>query len=391
MRASGFKRLGLIVAGAALVGGLGGAAIELALGGPDQGSASLASTAPSESPASTIRPRARTPSAETIYREDAPGVVVITATQTQNVPATFFTPPSERQVRVLGSGFVIDRDGDIVTNDHVVQGGKDVTVGFSIGASYPATVRGTDPSTDLAVIHIHAPRSALHPLELDSSDVAVGETVYAIGNPFGLDRTMTAGIVSATGRDINAPNGLGIPNAIQTDAPINHGNSGGPLLDDTGRVIGIDDQIESGGTVDGNVGVGFAVSGETAKVVIPQLLQRGHAAHAWLGAAVAPIDPAIAQVIHSIPDHGVLVVQVVKGSPAAKAGIKAGTTEVTVDGDSALVGGDAIVSADGRAIGSPAQLTDVVRAHDPGDRLWLVLMRNRHERRVTVTLGNAPM
>jgi S1-C subfamily serine protease len=386
--ASGFKRLGAIVAAAALVGGLGGAAIEFALGGPSSGSSNA--TMPSESPASLAPPRARAPSAETIYREDAPGVVVITATQTQNLPATFFMPPAERQVRVLGSGFVIDKQGDIVTNDHVVQGGKDVTVGFSIGSSYRATVRGTDPSSDLAVVRVHAPRSALHPLVLaDSGDVDVGETVYAIGNPFGLDRTMTAGIVSATGRDIRAPNGLGIPNAIQTDAPINHGNSGGPLLDGDGRVIGIDDQIESGGTVDGNVGVGFAVASETAKVVIPQLLSRGHATHAWLGAAVAAIEPDIARAVHSLPDHGVLVVEVVKGSPAAEAGMRAGTIEVTVDGDSALVGGDVIVSADGQKIDSPAQLTDIVRSHDPGDSLHLVLMRNRRERHVTLRLRNA--
>ena len=386
------KRIAAIVAGAALIGGLGGAAIELALGGPGRGSSNDSSPLPiADAPAALTRPLVRALPAQTVYKDDAPGVVVITATQTQRIPATFFTPPAEQQVRVLGSGFVIDRAGDVLTNDHVVQGGKDVTVGFAAGASYPAKVLGTDASTDLAIVRVHAPRSALHPLRLDdSSTVAVGDPVYAIGNPFGLARTMTAGIVSATGRDIEAPNGLGIPNAIQTDAPINHGNSGGPLLDRRGRVIGINDQIESGGTVDGNVGVGFAVASDTAKKVIPELVATGHAPHAWLGAEVAPVDPQVARVIHSIPDHGALLVGVVERSPAAKAGLKPATTKVTVNGESAFVGGDVIVAADGHAIRSPTQLTDAVRAHKPGDRLTLRVARNGRERDVTVRLGNAP-
>jgi S1-C subfamily serine protease len=382
------RRLVAIVVGAVLVGGLGGAVIALALGGSDD-------TAPStrESTAEPIStaPDRGTLAPEAIYRSTAPGVVVISATQTEKAPATFFAPATSQKVQVGGSGFVIDRKGDIVTNDHVVQSATGVRVGFSGGATYPAKVVGTDPSTDLALIRVNAPGSALHPLTLtDSGKVEVGDPVYAIGNPFGLDRTMTAGIVSATGRDIQAPNGLGIPNAIQTDAPINHGNSGGPLLNALGNVVGINDQIESGGTVDGNVGVGFAIASNTAKTIVPQLLAHGHVAHAWLGVEVAPVDSQIANVVRGIPDHGVLIVKTVAGSPAARAGLRPGTQPVTVNGESVLTGGDAIVAVDGKAIDTPEQLADAVRSHKPGDEVKLKITRTGRDRTVTVELGNAP-
>jgi S1-C subfamily serine protease len=366
-----------------------GATIALAFGRSDGNSASAAqgSTVFAGAPP---RP-AHALSAESVYRRDAPGVVVITATQTEDVPGTLFTPPGQEKVRVLGSGFVIDRAGTIVTNQHVVAHGSDVTVGFSAGATYSAKVLGTDASTDVAVIRVMAPESALHPLALaDSNKVLVGDTVYAIGNPFGLDRTMTAGIVSAVGRDIQAPNGLAIPNAIQTDAAINHGNSGGPLLNTRGEVIGINDQIQSGGTVDGNVGVGFAVSSSTIRTIVPRLIATGHASHAWLGVEVAPIDPQVAKVVRSLPRSGVLVVGVVKGGPAARAGLEAGKRRVTVDGQGALLGGDVIVSAAGREIRSTAELSDVVGAYRPGATIKLVVSRDRHERTVAVRLGTAP-
>jgi S1-C subfamily serine protease len=366
-----------------------GVAIALAFGGSGGNSASPAqgSNVFAGAPARPANPL----SAEAVYRQDAPGVVVITATQTQNVPGTLFSPPAKEKVGVLGSGFVIDRAGNIVTNEHVVEHGSNVTVGFSAGATYSAKVLGTDASTDLAVIRVMAPHSALHPLALaDSSKVLVGDTAYAIGNPFGLDRTMTAGIVSAVGRDISSPNGRAIPNAIQTDAAINHGNSGGPLLNTRGEVIGINDQIQTGGAVDGNVGVGFAVSSNTIRMIVPRLIATGHVNHAWLGVEVAAIEPQVAKVVHSLPPHGVLVVGVVKGSPAARAGLEAGKRNVTVDGQGALLGGDVIVSAAGREIRSPAELSDVVDAHRPGATIKLVVSRDRHERTVTVRLGTAP-
>ena len=215
-------------------------------------------------------------SPEEIYRDNARGVVVITDNLAELAPPTLFTPGGKQEVRALGSGFVIDSRGDIVTNDHVVQGATDIRVSFSGSASYPARIVGTDPSSDLAVLRVATPSSALHPLGFgDSSAVEVGDAVFAIGNPFGLERTMTAGIVSALGRDINAPNGMTIPNAIQTDAPINHGNSGGPLLDRFGRVIAVNSQIE-GGTVDANVGIGFAIPSATARSVVDRLIS-GHA------------------------------------------------------------------------------------------------------------------
>jgi putative serine protease PepD len=383
------KRLGALIAGAALVGGLGGAVMALALGGTSDSTSPGRSTAATPEAALTA---GRSLAPEAIYKDAAPSVVVISATENVKVPGSFFSPPSSQKVQIGGSGFVIDRQGDVVTNDHVVQNASNVKVGFSGGATYPASVVGTDPSTDLAVIRVQAPRAILQPLQFaDSSQAEVGDTVYAIGNPFGLDRTMTAGIVSAIGRDIQAPNGLGIPDAIQTDAPINHGNSGGPLLDSDGHVVGIDDQIDTGGSSDqGNVGIGFAIASNTATTIVPKLLATGHVAHAWLGVEVAPIDSGLAKIVRGLPSHGVLVVRVLRGSPAAKAGLAAGSKQVTVDGESVPVGGDAIVEVGDRAITAPAQLADVVRSHEPGDQLALQVTRGGHVRTVTVALGNAP-
>jgi putative serine protease PepD len=374
-----------IVLAAVVAGGIAGAIVGLAI--DDNSSASTPATVETATPISTSR-TGLTP--EQIYRRGAQGVVVITDTQTEQVPATGFSPPRTQKAEALGSGFVIDGQGDIVTNDHVVQGSTGIRVGFSSGASYPATIVGTDPSTDVAVVRVKARASALHPLAFANSSTAeVGDPVYAIGNPFGLDRTMTAGIVSATGRDIQAPNGLTIPNAIQTDAAINHGNSGGPLLDRFGRVVGMNSQIQ-GGTVNANVGVGFAISSDAARAVADELIATGHAVHPFLGVGVETIEPSVAKVVGGLPSHGVIVASVVKGSPAENAGLRAPTRRVTVNGVTMLLGGDAIVGIDGKAISTAQQLSSAVALRKPGDRLTLDVVRAGKSRTVAVTLGNVP-
>lgn len=381
------RRILAIAVAAAAAGGVAGGAIALAF--DNESSTSAAATTPVV-PARSSAPAGKGLAPEAIYRSDSPGVVVITDRQTQVHAPTFFSPGGKQQVGALGSGFIIDTRGDIVTNDHVVQGATDIRVGFSGGATYPATIVGTDPSTDIAVIRVKAPASALHPLVFaDSSTVAVGDPVYAIGNPFGLERTMTAGIVSATGRDIQAPNGLTIPNAIQTDAPINHGNSGGPLLDRFGRVIGVNAQIQ-GGTVNANVGIGFAIPSATTRSVADQLVATGRARHPWLGVQIETIDPSLANGVRGLPKHGVVVVKVVEGSPAAKAGLRAATRQVTVKGVSAFVRGDAIVAADGTPVDSSAQLSAALAQHRVGDTLKLEVVRAGASRTVAVTLGTAP-
>jgi len=376
-----------ILLAAALVGGIAGAAIGVLFAGDGSGATEVQVSSPTQTASPASQAGSLSPSG--VYRSDAPGVVVITDTRTRVIPQTFFTPSEKEQIGALGSGFVIDSKGDIVTNDHVVAGSSGIRVGFSGGGSYPATIVGTDPSSDIAVVRVKAPASALHPLAFESNAMQVGDPVYAIGNPFGLDRTMTAGIVSAVGREIQAPNGLTIPDAIQTDAAINHGNSGGPLLDRFGNVVGVNAQIQ-GGTVDGNVGIGFAIPGGTARSVAEQLISTGRAKHPWLGVQIDGIDPTVAKAIRGLPAHGVEVVKVVKGSPAAKAGLKAATHPVTVDGVSAFSGGDSIVSVDGTKVESPSQLAAILAHHKPGDTLSFAVFRGGVSRTVHITLGNVP-
>jgi S1-C subfamily serine protease len=332
-----------------------------------------------------------------IYRRAAPGVVQVTSTTVVTVPADpfFGNPflPQRQQEQSLGSGFVVDKAGHIVTNYHVIQGAKQVRVSFSNGASMKATVQGTDPSSDLAVLKIDASSRALTPLPLgDSDEMEVGDPVVAIGNPFGLDRTVTAGIVSAIQRAITAPNGSTIDHVIQTDAAINHGNSGGPLLNRRGEVIGVNSQIETGDSsvATGNVGVGFAIPSNTVKTVIAQLIRQGHIDRAFIGIGAVPITGDLARVFRLPVSHGLLVQSVEPGSGAEKAGLEAGTTPVVLAGESYNLGGDILVEADGKPIASLSRLRDLVAAKKPGDTLHFVIYRSDKRKDIDVKLGRQP-
>ena len=327
-----------------------------------------------------------------IYTQDSPGVVFITAQQqAQSAPFDPFAPPQGGTA--TGSGFVIDGDGHILTNAHVVAGSDDVTVriGGEDGQTFDAKVLGTDPSTDVAVLEVADGSDQLEPLELGSSAGAqVGDPVVAIGNPFGLDRSATAGIVSAVHRQIDSPNGFTISNAIQTDAPINPGNSGGPLIDSQGRVIGINSQIESGGQSNGNVGIGFAVPIDTAEEVAQQLIDHGEVQHAFVGISGADLTPAIADVLNLDANSGALVQSVVADSPADKAGIEAGDATVTVDGQQISAGGDLITEVDGNPVSGMDDVIAAVDAKKPGDSIELTLVRGGDTRTVTVDLAERP-
>ena len=332
---------------------------------------------------------------QAIYKEDAPGVVQITATTT--VPATqsdpfniFPTTPSTEQS--LGSGFVIDKTGHIITNYHVISNAQRVQVSFSGQDQIAATVVGKDPSTDVAVLKIDAHARALQPLQFGNSDnVAVGDAVYAIGNPFGLTRTLTSGLVSAVQRQIEAPNSLKIDHAIQTDAAINHGNSGGPLLDVAGRVIGVTSQIQTAdATQQGNVGIGFAIPINTVRNVAAQIIATGKAQHAFIGLNVAPLTTSLAQLFHLPTSSGLLVQDVSKGSGADKAGLRVGKDTIVVQGQSYKVGGDIITKVDGAPVSTYEQLRDAVAAKKPGDTMKLEIYRNGSKKTVSVKLGLRP-
>ena len=322
-------------------------------------------------------------SVEQVYDRAAPAVVQITT--------TLASSGGSSGGRALGSGFVIDKDGHIVTNFHVVDGAERIQVGFSNRESVEATLVGTDPATDLALLEVDLPAQAFAPLTLADSDaVKVGEPVVAIGNPFGLERTVTAGIVSALQRAVTSPSGSMIDHVIQTDAPINHGNSGGPLIDGLGRVIGVNSQIETGGAGDGNIGIGFAVPSNTVKTVVAQLLATGKVERAFLGVAARPIEPELARTFNLPAEKGLLVETVSPSTGAAKAGLEAGNEDVVVEGQSYRLGGDVIVAADGVRVSTIADLRDAVTAHKPGDTMKLEIYRDGERRTVTVTLGRQP-
>jgi S1-C subfamily serine protease len=321
-----------------------------------------------------------------IYTSARRGVVQVLATAVLSDNPFF----GAQESRLLGSGFIIDESGLVVTNYHVVQDASKVEVSFSGNDEMPAKIVGSDPSTDIAVLRINGAESrALTPLILGSSgDVEVGDAVVAIGNPFGLERTVTSGIVSALQRQITAPNGFAIDEVIQTDAAINHGNSGGPLLNADGKVIGVNSQIES--ESGGNVGIGFAVPIDTVKEVVSQLLEHGKVEHAYIGIEMATITSELASNVRLPVDSGVLIQRVRSGSPAAEAGLHGGPTQVVVDGVSYLVGGDVITEADGQPLESAEQLRSVVTTKQPGDEVALQIRRDNETKEVTVKLGRQP-
>jgi S1-C subfamily serine protease len=330
-----------------------------------------------------------------IYRRDGQGVAFIEADQeAQQAEPSPFNPFGEPEGggTATGSGFVIDTEGHLLTNNHVVEGAGEIKV--KLGGSdhaYDAKVVGADPATDVALLEVDAPADRLHPLALgDSSKVEVGDPVVAIGNPFGLDSTVTSGIVSALQRQIEAPNGFSISHVIQTDAAINPGNSGGPLIDAEGRVIGINSQIETGGGSSGNVGIGFSIPINTARDVADQLEEDGSVQHAYMGISGGTITPDLAEALNLPVDEGVLVAEAVKDGPADDAGIEGGNTEATIEGAQVTLGGDIITALDGTKIKGMEQLIAIIDGKKPGDEIEVTLLRGGDEQTVTVTLGNRP-
>jgi putative serine protease PepD len=329
-----------------------------------------------------------------IYKQDGQGVAFVEADQAAQEEVSPFNPFGEPEGggTATGSGFVIDTEGHLLTNNHVVENATRITVKLgSSDKSYSAKVVGADPSTDVALLKVDVPADQLHPLSLgDSSKVEVGEPVVAIGNPFGLDRTVTSGIVSALQRQIEAPAGFSISHVIQTDAAINPGNSGGPLIDAEGRVIGINSQIETGGGSNGNVGIGFSIPINTAREVANQIEKNGKVEHAYMGISGGTITPDLANALNLPVDEGVLVAEAVKGGPAAEAGIHGGNTEATIEGASVTLGGDIITELNGKKISGMEELVNIVNGEKPGDDVGVTLLRGGDEKTVTVMLGNRP-
>jgi S1-C subfamily serine protease len=329
--------------------------------------------------------------ARDIYRRDAPGVVFIRAEVTRPATSPFdFGFPEERRGEATGSGFVIDDDGTILTNAHVVQGADRVRVQFEDKRVVTARILGVDPSTDLAVLKVDPSGLKLRPLQLGSSkNVQVGDPTIAIGNPFGLERTLTTGVVSATKRTIPGLDNFRIDNVIQTDAALNPGNSGGPLIDATGRVIGINSQIRTGGSGSGNVGIGFAVPIDTAKKVVPQLKREGRVNRGYLGITARTIDRSL-QGLNLPVDRGALVETVRPGSPADKAGVRGGDITAQLDGAAIQLGGDIITAIDGKPVRTSDDVVDAVTAKEGGDKVTLELLRNGKKRTVEVELDKRP-
>ena len=326
---------------------------------------------------------------EAVYDQAGPAVVNITS---RIITYDFFMEPIPQEG--TGSGFVYDTEGHIVTNYHVVAEAESVSVSLAAGGVYTATIVGADPSNDLAVLRIEA-ESLPAPIPLgDSDQLRVGQFVVALGNPFGLERTLTVGVISALGRVIQSPDGRFIGEAIQTDAAINPGNSGGPLLDLEGRVIGVNAQIVSPSQA--SAGIGFAISVNTVHRVAPQLIAKGHYPHPWLGVSVLPFEAEGAQLLREagmdVPvDEGLLVAEVVPGSPAAEAGIRGGDQVVRIGNTQIPLGGDIITAINGKPITNFQELTVYLESETQvGDTVEATLIRDGQEMTVQVTLAERP-
>jgi S1-C subfamily serine protease len=316
-----------------------------------------------------------------IYRQTYQGVVEITVSSPQQ------TPMGNQESQAQGSGFVIDSDGHIVTNEHVVDNADSVSVRFWNGNTYKASVVGSDPSTDLAVIKVDAPQSVLHPLTLgDSSKVRVGDAVVAIGSPFGLEETLTGGIVSAVHRQMQAPNDFTINDSIQTDAAINHGNSGGPLLDSSAQVIGVNAQIA--GQTGANVGIGFAIPSDTVKSIADTLISSGKVEHAYLGVTVQEIPSTVADQVGAVA--GVEITDVRSNTPAKDAGLVGSTGKKTIDGQQYPTGGDIITAIGGQSMTSSEAVQQAIDSHHPGDKISITYWRKGESHTVSITLATRP-
>jgi S1-C subfamily serine protease len=315
-----------------------------------------------------------------IYRQEGRGVVFI---QSQGVSGGEDAFGQQQQGTATGSGFVVDKDGTIITNAHVVDGASKVTVSFEEGGeAIDADVKGVDDDADIAVLKINPEGRNLTVLPLgDSSELSVGDPVVAIGNPFGLQRTVTTGIVSALQRQVDAPSGFPISDVIQTDASINPGNSGGPLLNAKGEVIGINSQIATGGG-QGSVGIGFAVPIDQAKRELPKLRAGQEIKRAYLGVVMADVTDQIAKQLDLPVKEGALVQTVTNGSPADKAGLHAGSSSGR--------GADVIVSIDGKSVTSADDVVQAVSEKEPGDSVEIEYYRGDDKRTVTVKLGERP-
>jgi putative serine protease PepD len=335
-----------VLAAALVLGAGGGAGASLALDG-DTKTVERATAATATTEPATVKSTNELTVNE-IYRRAKQGVVDITVTQSTS--------------KAEGSGFVVDKRGDIVTNQHVVDGGGSIQVEFSDGRKADARVVGQDPSSDVAVIRVSVPSSVLQPLTFgDSSKVTVGDGVVAIGSPFGLSGSVTTGVVSALNRSITAPNRYTITGAIQTDAPINRGNSGGPLLDSHGDVIGVNSQIDSNSG--DSSGVGFAVSSNTVRRVAQTLIAGGKVAHPYLGVSLTDAS------------GGAGVGAVSSGSPADRAGLRRG---------------DVITAIGGKRVVSSADAVEAIDSHSPGDDLGISFLRSGQAKSATVTLAERP-
>ena len=338
-------------------------------------------------PTTLARADGKARSVADIYRKTAAGVVFVSAriSSSSNSP---FGAPLQLEGLATGSGFVLDRHGYILTNAHVVEGAQDASVRFDEGGDLvDAKVVGRDLSTDIAVLKVDPGHAKLKPLRLGNSrTVQVGDPAIAIGNPFGYDRTVTTGIISALQRQIRAPNGFTIGHVIQTDAPINPGNSGGPLLDANGAVIGINSQIATAGSR-GSVGIAFAVPINTAKRVIPQLERHGRILHAYLGVTTYPLNSSLAGAVNLRVTRGALVQEVTPGGPASRAGLRAGRIHTD---QGVILGGDVIIEVDGEKVEKPEDVAAAISDNRPGESVEVKLYRDNKLVTKRVKLGTRP-